>query len=103
MRYCGRCDGSAGAFGFFRGWRASQAVNAFRYSGRSRLIARRNAGRSCAMNAVAAALNETESSVRICVAWISATLALLLVEEALASDSDDSVPHLAAEKPDQAA
>jgi hypothetical protein len=47
--------------------------------------------------AVSAALNETESSVRICVASIWATLALLRVEEAFASDSDDSVPHLAAE------
>jgi hypothetical protein len=53
--------------------------------------------------AVAAALKETESSVRICVALIWATLALLRVDEALASDSDDSVPHFAAEKPDHAA
>ena len=53
--------------------------------------------------AVSAALNDTESCVRIWLASISARLALVRVEEAFASDSDDSVPHLAAEYPDHAA
>ena len=48
-------------------------------------------------------MNETESSVRICIAWIESRFALVLKAEAFASDSDDSVPHLAAEYPDHAA
>src|SRR5690349_19183091 len=97
MRYCGRTEGSLGAFGFFSGWVASQATNAGRYPGRRRLIARLKSFASPEAYAVSAALNETKSSVRICVALISATLALLRVEAAFASDSDESVPHLAAE------
>ena len=46
-------------------------------------------------------MKDTESNVRICVAWTWARLAFVRVEDAFASDSDDSVPHLAAEKPDQ--
>jgi len=48
-------------------------------------------------------LNDTESSVRICRAWIEAVLAPARVDDAFARERDESVPHLAAEYPDQAA
>ena len=61
------------------------------------MTARRKSFGSFDAYAVSAALNDTESSVRICVAWICARLAFVRVEEAFARESDDSVPHLAAE------
>ena len=42
-------------------------------------------------------LNDTESSVRICVAWMVARSPFVRVDDAFASESDDSVPHFAAE------
>ena len=96
-------EGSAGALGFVRGSVARHASTAASALGRSRLSATRKSSGLCEAYAVIAALKSTESSVRICVASMAAWLALVRVEEAFASESDDSVPHLAAAYPDHAA
>ena len=53
-----------------------------------------------AVNAANQALNETESSVRSCSASRSARLAFVRAAEAVASQTEDSVPHFAAAKPE---
>ena len=92
-------EGSGGAFGFFRGRRASHASNAGRYPGRKRFTAEdfeeldvlrrvgrfRGIERDRIQRANLGGLNLRER------------LALVRVEEAFASEIDDSVPHLAAE------
>src|SRR5438270_13447715 len=68
MRYWGMYDGSGGAFGFFKGWVAIHASKAGRSPARRRLTATRNTAAFLDVYAVSAALNDTESSVRIWVA-----------------------------------
>src|SRR4051794_14569671 len=95
--------GPGGAFGFVNGCVAIHASHATRYSGRKRLAA---TSASCflpAMYAANQALNEVESPTRNVSASWKARFAWARAAEAFASASDDSVPHLAAEKPDQAA
>ena len=66
-------------------------------AGWSRLTVRLNSWVSCETYAASTALNDTESNVRICVAWIWSALAELRASDALDNASDDSVLHLAAE------
>src|SRR4051794_34667733 len=96
MTYCGMYDGPAGAFGVCAGSVASQALNAGREPGRIRRTANRCASASPAVKAVNQALNDAESSVRVTIASRSARFAFARSAEAVASVTEDCVPHLAA-------
>lgn len=78
-------------------------VERFAVAGRKRFTASRKSLVLPVAYAANALLNFTASSVRICVASMSKRFASVRVAEALASESDDSLPHLAAEYPDHAA
>src|SRR4029453_7404578 len=96
-------DGPAGAFGFVNGCVAIHASNATRYGGEKRRSAIRW---SCSLprrRAVNQALNLDASVARAVCDSVKARLASVRVAEALASLSEDSVPHFAAEYPAQAA
>src|ERR1700759_4920307 len=103
MWYCGIYAGPRGALGLCAGSVASQALNAGRYPGRMRLAASRSSRALPATKAVNQALNEAESSVRVTIASVSARFARVRAAEALASVTDESVPHLAAAYPEYAA
>src|SRR5436305_13626793 len=92
-------DGPGGACGLWAGSVANQAKKAGLYPGRRRLMASCCALTLPAVNAVNHALNDTESSVRVTVASVAARLALVRSVEALASETEDSVPHFAAANP----
>src|SRR5690242_6842533 len=95
--------GPDGASGFVNGFVASQASKATRYSGRKRLRATRAPFAFPASRAVNHALNIDASAARNVWAASKARFAFVRVADALARLSEDSVPHLAAAKPDQAA
>ena len=82
---------------------AIHALNATRYSGRNRFSATRAACLLPLMYAPNHALNVVASPTRYVSACWNCRFAATRVADAFARLSDDSVPHLAAEKPDQAA
>ncbi len=101
--YSGIACGPAGASGFVNGSVAIQASNATLNSGRKRRSATATASSSSARYASNQALNVVASPTRNSSDSWNARFASVRIAEAFARWSDDSVPHLAAEKPDQAA
>src|SRR5262245_44075239 len=97
--YCG----PFGAEGFVNGFVASQARNATSYWGRKRLSARRSSRLFPARYAANQALKFAASCARSVNDCWKARFASVRVVDACASWSLDSVPHFAAEYPDQAA
>ena len=78
------------------GIRRQPRVECRAIAGRIRFSANRSALAFPAVKAVNQALKEAESSVRVTIASVSARLAFVRSADALASVSEDSVPHFAA-------